>query len=90
MKKYFKFSPQTNQYYMNYKGMPINIDKDDFEKMSDLDIEMYINTKIKQSPKPEPQEDILDHEKGLGEFKKTKEMLKKLKFSDFYNNQENN
>lgn len=90
MKKYFKFSPQTNQYYMNYKGMPVNIDKEDFEKMSDMEIEMYIKTKTTQHPKPEPQEDILSHDEGLEEFRKTKEMLKRMKFSDFYKNQANN
>lgn len=90
MKKYFKFSPQSNQYYMNYKGMPVNIDKDDFDKMSDAEIEMYIKSKITQTPKPEPKEDVLDHEEGLKEFQKTKEMLKRMKFSDFYRNQENN
>lgn len=90
MKKYFKFSPQSNQYYMNYKGMPVNIDKDDFDKMSDVEIEMYIKSKTTQKPKPEPKEDILSHEDGLKEFQKTKEMLKRMKFADFYKNQANN
>lgn len=85
MKENFKFFPRTNQWYMNYKGMPISFDKDQFDTMSDEDIVAYIKNKTTQKPKPQPQEDILSHEKGLEEFRKTKEMLNKMRFSDFYN-----
>jgi hypothetical protein len=90
MKKYFKFYPQSNQYYLNYKGLPVNIDKNDFEKMSDEQIEMYIKAKTTQSPKSKQKEDILSHDEGIKEFQKTKNMLQKMKFLDFYKNQENN
>lgn len=80
MKKYFKYSPQSNQYYLNYKGMPINIDKDEFDLMSDSDVETYIKRKTLQTPKPEKKEDVLPFDQGLDMFKQGKDRLNFLKY----------
>jgi hypothetical protein len=51
MKNIFKFSPNTNQWYANYKGMPINIDNDEYLRMSEDDIIQIIKNHTKQEPK---------------------------------------
>ena len=65
LKGLFYRSGRTNQWYMNYKGMHIYIDNDEFEKASEEDIENIIKSKTTQHPKPKPQEDILSHDEGL-------------------------
>jgi hypothetical protein len=90
MKEKFKILPLSNQRYLNYKGIHIYIDPEDFKEASEEDIINIIKARTTQKPKPQPKEDILSHDEGLEEFRKTKEMLKRMKFSDFYKNQANN
>jgi hypothetical protein len=86
MKKHFKFSQRTNQYYTYYKGMPINIDKETFENSSEDEIAKIIKNLTTQTPKKRYEEPPLSHDDSIEEFRKTKEMLNKLKFADFYKN----
>jgi hypothetical protein len=76
----FKYSNRTNEWYMNYKGMPINISNDEFEEMSDEGLETYIKNRTEQKIRPEPRENILPFEQGLKEFQKGKDRLTFLKF----------
>jgi hypothetical protein len=63
MKKIFKFSPNTNQWYANYKGMPINIDNDEYKKMSDDDVLQLIKNLTRQEAKKKT-EDIMTPEEA--------------------------
>ena len=84
MKKYFKFSPQSNQYYLNYKGLPINIDKDEFNLMSDDDVINLIKSLTIQTPKKRQEEDIVPHDEGRELFKAGLKKIKPENFREFY------
>jgi hypothetical protein len=84
MKKYFKFSPQSNQYYLNYKGLPINIDKDDFNLMSDDDVINLIKSLTTQTSKKRQEEDIVPHDEGRELFKAGLKKIKPENFREFY------
>lgn len=89
MKKYFKFSPQSNQYYLNYKGLPINIDKDEFNLMSDDDVMNLIKSLTIQTPKKRQEEDIVPHDEGRELFKAGLKRIKPENFRDFYDSMSN-
>lgn len=84
MKKYFKFSPQSNQYYLNYKGLPVNIDKDEFNLMSDDDVIKLIKSLTTQTPKKRQEEDIVPHDEGRELFKAGLKRIKPENFREFY------
>ena len=84
MKKYFKFSPQSNQYYLNYKGLPVNIDKDEFNLMSDDDVINLIKSLTIQTPKKRQEEDIVPHDEGRELFKAGLKKIKPENFREFY------
>lgn len=84
MKKYFKFSPQSNQYYLNYKGLPVNIDKDEFNLMSDDDVINLIKSLTIQTPQKRQEEDIVPHDEGRELFKAGLKRIKPENFREFY------
>jgi hypothetical protein len=84
MKKYFKFSPQSNQYYLNYKGLPINIDKDEFNLMSEDDIINLIKSLTTQTSKKRQKKDIVPHDEGKELFKAGLRRIKPENFREFY------
>jgi hypothetical protein len=84
MKKYFKFSPQSNQYYLNYKGLPINIDKDEFNLMSEDDVINLIKSLTTQTSKKRQEEDIVPHDEGRELFKTGLKRIKPENFREFY------
>lgn len=89
MKKYFKFSPQSNQYYLNYKGLPINIDKDEFNLMSEDDVINLIKSLTNQTPKKRKEEDIVPHDEGRELFKAGLKRIKPENFREFYDSMSN-
>jgi hypothetical protein len=90
LKEKFRFLHLSNLWHLNYNGIHIYLDPDEYKKATEEVIINIIKERTTQKPKPQPQKDILSHDEGLEEFRKTKEMLKRMKFSDFYKNQANN
>jgi hypothetical protein len=84
MKKYFKFSQRTNQYYTYYKGMPINIDKETFENSSEDEIAKIIKSLTTQTSKKRQEEDIVPHDEGKELFKAGLKKIKPENFREFY------
>jgi hypothetical protein len=83
LKSLFKPYKNTNLVYLNYKGIPIYFDRQEFKNsITEEDIIAYIKAKTEQKPKPKPKEDILPFDQGLEEFQKGKD---KLTFLKFYN-----
>jgi hypothetical protein len=82
LKNLFKPYKNTDQVYLNYKGLHIYIDKDEFKRMSEEDILALIKARTTQKSPTQPKEDILPFEQGLDMFKQGKE---KLNFLKYYN-----
>lgn len=81
MKKKFKFYPNSNQYSYKHYDYTISIDKDDFEKMSNLEVEEYVKNMLKQTKKP-VYNDISSDEDIKNSFKRIRELLN---FESYFN-----
>jgi hypothetical protein len=78
LKDLFKPYKNTNQVYLNYKGLHIYIDKDEIGSMTEKDILNLIKARTEQKPKSK--EDVLPFDQGLDMFKQGKDRLTFLKY----------
>jgi len=72
MKEKFKYL--KGQYYLNYKGKPIYLDKDEYDKMSENEILQLVKNLTRQEDK-KPKDDNLTPEEADEAFKKMREEL---------------
>ena len=84
MKKIFKYSPNSNQWYTNYKGIPINIDNDEYNEMSDDDVLQLIKNYTRQQPEKQA-ENIMTPDEASEGFS---DMRKKLGMPPYDPNKE--
>jgi hypothetical protein len=89
LKNLFKPYKNTDQVYLNYKGLHIYIDKDEFKRMSEEDILALIKARTTQTSKKRQEEDIVPHDEGRELFKTGLKRIKPENFREFYDSMSN-
>jgi hypothetical protein len=83
MKKKFKFYPRLNQYAYKHSNYMIYIDKEDFKRMSDLEVANHVNDMLKQTSRKTDVEDIATDKDIENAFSRMRSLVNSS-FQDYF------